>query len=205
MKQTIIFDFDGTIADSMWVVIAIYEEMFGVKVTEAQIAETRDYPLSKVIKNLGIPVWKVPRLLTTGRKMMRTRMDEVQPFPHMAELFEQLNAAGYELQIMSSNSRPLVRHFLQEHDMLHYFTNIQGGVGLFGKAPALRKIMKQNGLRRSDVLYVGDEGRDIEGAKKAGVPIISVGWGYNSPKLLKSMHPDFYVDEPLQILKVVGT
>ena len=203
MKRTIIFDFDGTIADSMWVVISIYEEMFGVKVTEAQITETRDYPLSKVIKNLGIPLLKIPRLLTRGRKIMRTRIDEVHPFPGIAELLQQLHADGYDLQIMSSNSKPIVRQFLKQHGLLEYFSDIEGNVGLFGKAPVLRRIMKHHNLTPADVLYVGDEGRDIDGAKKAHVPIISVGWGYNSPKLLKSMHPDFFVEEPLQIIDVV--
>ncbi|TAH34273.1 HAD family hydrolase [Candidatus Saccharibacteria bacterium] len=203
MKQCVIFDFDGTIADSMWLVIAIYEEMFGAKVTEKQIQETRNLPLSKVLKQLGIPLWKVPRLLTSGRKIMRTRIEEVKPFPGMDEVFAQLKAEGYNLQIMSSNSRPLVRQFLKQHDLLQYFSDVEGGVGLFGKAPVLRKIMKHLGLTRAQVVYVGDEGRDIEGAKKARVPIISVGWGYNTPELLKSMRPDYYVDSPPQLVEVV--
>jgi HAD superfamily hydrolase (TIGR01549 family) len=202
-KGAVIFDFDGTIADSLWVVVSIYEEMFGVSVPPEQVEEARDHPLSQVIKNLGIPLWKVPRLLTMGRRIMRARASEVQPFPGMKEVFEQLQQAGFSLQVMSSNSKATVQHFLEQYDLLQYFTHIQGSVGLFSKAMVLKKLMKQFGLTRDEILYVGDEGRDIDGAKKAHVPIISVGWGYNSPKLLQSMRPDYFVAEPAQILEAV--
>lgn len=199
----VIFDFDGTIADSMWVVIEIYEQMFAVKVTTEQVEYIRSLPAAKVIKELGIPLWKAPKLLTKGKKIMRSRLGEVKPFTGMDALFAQLVASGHTLRIMSSNSEVNVRAFLREHDLLEYFSSIQGGVGLFVKAPALRKIIKQHHLVRGDVFYVGDEARDIDGARKAHVPIISVGWGYNSPTLLKLLKPDYYVDKPLEILKII--
>ncbi len=203
MKQCVIFDFDGTIADSMWLVISIYEDMFGVAVTPEQIDETRNLPLSKVIKQLGIPLWKIPRLLTKGRKIMRTRIDEVQPFPGIDKALADLKAGGYELQIMSSNSQPLVRQFLKQHGLLQYFTDIEGNVGLFGKAPVLRRIMKHHNLTRSQVIYVGDEVRDIEGAKKARVPIVSVGWGYNTPESLRATHPTYYAEGPAKLVEIL--
>lgn len=202
--STIIFDFDGTIADSLWVVIGIYEQMFNVKVSSEQVEEARDHPLSKVIKSLGIPLWKVPQLLTTGRRIMRSRAVEVQPFSGMAEVCKSLQKAGHSLQIVSSNSKPIVQKFLRQHDMQQYFSHIQGNVGLFGKAPVLRKLIKQFKLDRSEVIYIGDESRDIEGAQKARVPIIAVGWGYNSPKLLRAMRPDYFVNNPSQIIDVVS-
>ncbi|MGB4759236.1 MAG: HAD hydrolase-like protein [Candidatus Saccharimonadales bacterium] len=200
----VVFDFDGTIADSMWVVIEIYEQMFAVKVTAEQIEYIRGLPAVKVIKELGVPLWKAPKLLTKGKKIMRSRLGEVKPFVGMDELFAQLVASGHTLRIMSSNSEANVRTFLREHGLLEYFSSIQGSVGLFVKAPALRKIIKQHHMARGDVFYVGDEARDIDGARKAHVPIISVGWGYNSPTLLKSLKPDYYVDKPLEILKIIG-
>lgn len=199
----VIFDFDGTIADSMWVVIEIYEQMFAVKVTTEQVEYIRSLPAAKVIKELGVPLWKAPKLLTKGKRIMRSRLGEVKPFTGMDTLFAQLVASGHTLRIMSSNSEVNVRAFLREHDLLEYFSSIQGGVGLFVKAPALRKIIKQHHIARGDVFYVGDEARDIDGARKAHVPIISVGWGYNSPTLLKLLKPDYYVDKPLEILKII--
>lgn len=204
MAKHIIFDFDGTIADSMWVVIEIYEQMFGVTVTPQQVEHIRGLTAAKAIKELGVPLWKAPRLLTKGKKIMRSRLSEVKPFPDMDTLLAGLKDSGHELRIMSSNSEGNVRAFLKAHGLAEYFSSVQGSVGLFGKAPVLRKIMKQHHIARSEVYYVGDEGRDIDGAKKAHVPIISVGWGYNSPTLLKSLHPDHYVDKPLQILDIVN-
>ncbi len=202
MKR-LIFDFDGTIADSMWVIISIYEQMLHAKVTPEQVDHIRGLTAAQAIKELKVPLWKAPRLLTQGKKIMTSRLSEIKPCHGVPELLQQLHSKGYELRIMSSNSTQNVRTFLDQHNLKQYFTSVEGGVGLFVKAPALRKIIKQNHLPKNEVLYVGDEARDIEGAKKAHVPIISVGWGYNSPDLLRSLQPDYFVEDPAEIVNVV--
>lgn len=130
----IVFDFDGTIADSMWVVLEIYEQIFGATLSPQQVEHIRGLTATKVIKELGIPMWKGPKLLTKGTKIMRSRLNEVAPFAGTEELLKKLTEAGHELRIMTSNSEGNVRVFLKEHGLLDYFSGIQGGVGLFGKA-----------------------------------------------------------------------
>lgn len=203
MKPTIIFDFDGTIADSMWVIISIYEELFETTVTPEQIEHIRGLSAIQVIKELNIPLWKTPKLLTQGRRIMMNRLSEIEPCKGMPELLASLHERGYELRIMSSNSKKNVDAFLRHHGLKVFFTSVDGGVGLFVKAPALKKIIRQNAIDIHNVYYVGDEARDIDGAKKAHVPIISVGWGYNSPTLLRSLEPDHFVEKPSEILKIV--
>jgi phosphoglycolate phosphatase len=202
--STIIFDFDGTIADSMWVILAIAEELLGITVPAAEVEQIRDQSAMQVIKQYKVPLWKAPRLLTQGKRMMRERLHEVKVFDGMVPLLETLQAEGHTMRIMSSNSQRNVQAFLDEHNLTSYFASIDGSVGLFVKAPALRKIIRHYEIDKDNVYYVGDEARDIEGAKKAGVPIVAVGWGYNSPRLLKSMQPDFFAAKPADIAKVIG-
>ena len=204
MKPTIIFDFDGTIADSMWVIISIYESLLQTKVTSEQLEHVRNMSAMQVVKELKIPLWKVPKLITSGKKVMTAHMPEIQPCKGMPELLATLQKAGYDLRIMSSNSDENVHTFLAHYNLEGYFKSVDGSIGLFVKAPALRKIIKQYAIPHDQVFYIGDEARDIEGAKKAGVPIISVGWGYNSPVLLKSLQPDYFVQKPAEITAIVG-
>ena len=203
MKPAIIFDFDGTIADSMWVILSIGEKLLGITVSSEQVEEIRGLSAGQIIKHFHIPLYKVPRLLTSGRRMMRSRLHEVKVFDGMTPLVKGLFDEGYELHIMSSNSAQNVREFLQEHGLLDYFQSINGSVGLLVKAPALKKLMRKHDLSKGHVVYIGDEARDIEGAKKAHIPIISVGWGYNSPELLRKLKPDFFVTKPAEIATAI--
>ena len=51
-------------------------------------------------------------------------------------------------------------------------------------------------------IYVGDETRDVEAARKAGVQIIAVGWGLNSRASLLLQNPDFIVDSPEELTQL---
>ena len=62
--------------------------------------------------------------------------------------------------------------------------------------------MVKQALHPSNVLYVGDEVRDIEAAKKAGIRIAAVTWGYNSKKALEAYKPDYLVTKPEELLQI---
>jgi phosphoglycolate phosphatase-like HAD superfamily hydrolase len=52
-------------------------------------------------------------------------------------------------------------------------------------------IRDSHKLDPSKVFYIGDETRDIEAAKKAGIKSIAVTWGYNTKAILDNSNPDF--------------
>ncbi|PSB03825.1 HAD family hydrolase, partial [Merismopedia glauca] len=53
------------------------------------------------------------------------------------------------------------------------------------------------------VIYVGDETRDIEAARKSKIKAIAVCWGFNFREILAKYKPDFLIDRPSQLLEVV--
>lgn len=202
--HTLLFDFDGTIADSFGVVVDIFYELTGhEQVDQDEVKRLRQLPLLKVVRALHISPLQVPGLVMRGRKMMHDRLDEIPVFKGVPEMLQELQNSGHQMYMMSSNSQQNVRRFLRTHDLDQYFSGVYGGVGLFGKANALRHIMRQNGLKPEDCSYVGDEARDVEGAKKAGVQSIAVGWGYNDAQLLSSHEPDALVMRPAEILTIM--
>ena len=75
---------------------------------------------------------------------------------------------------------------------------------IFGKAGALKMLIRRHRVAKSDVWMVGDELRDIEAAKKAGINCIAVTWGLQHPDTLKAAHPTYVVDSPGQILNCVN-
>ena len=87
-------------------------------------------------------------------------------FTGLESVFEQLHTANIKICIMSSNDRLVIESFLDQHQCQDYFDAIVGGVSLFKKAGELKKIKKQYSIDHNDIVYVGDETRDIIAAKK---------------------------------------
>src|SRR6266545_4959620 len=103
--KALIFDFDGTLADSFELVMEIAYELTGIKPpSDEEVARLRKLPLLKAARALRIPIRHAPRLLLRGRQMMLERIQEVHPFPGIPEVLQTLHARGYHLLVISSNS-----------------------------------------------------------------------------------------------------
>lgn len=202
-KGTIIFDFDGTIADSFEVVLDIFYDLTGKeRFTDEQIAAYRKLTLKKISKEVGVSFSQIPLLLVKGRTIMVHRMPEVKVIPGMKDALKSLHDVGWQLMVISSNSKQNVEDYLRTHDMDQYFDRVYGGVGLFGKTMALRKVIKQNKVDRQNCFYVGDEIRDMQAAHKARVGAVAVTWGYNDVSILKAEKPHAIAETPAQLVDI---
>lgn len=200
----IIFDFDGTLADSLPLVIDIAQDMLGITINKADIEQYRNLTALQVLKIAKIPLWRLPSLLVKGRAIMAKRTDEIQIFEGLDVIIKDLATEDRKLYVLSSNGAGIITRFLIDNGIRSYFSAVYGNVGLFSKAQAIKKVMKREGFNVEDTIYVGDEVRDIEAAKKVGLPIISVTWGYNGKKILKQYKPDYLVDTPAKIDEIVN-
>ncbi len=205
--KTVIFDFDGTIADSLGLVVEIYRQLTNDtrKLTPAEYEALRRLPAQKVARSIGVSLWRIPFLVRKGRKIMHSRLNEVKVFEGLPEALEKLKEQGYTLRIVTSNSEENVQKFLDDHQLSEYFSDIVGDVGLFNKAKVLRKIIKGDALDASQSYYVGDEARDIVASKKAGLRIISVAWGYNHEDLLRDLQPYAIARTPHELVNIITT
>ncbi|MGL5794649.1 MAG: HAD hydrolase-like protein, partial [Waterburya sp.] len=66
------------------------------------------------------------------------------------------------------------------------------------------QLIKDNQLNNSDVIYVGDETRDIRSARKSNVGIVAVGWGFNSAEILQEYQPDYLIYQPQELLDAIN-
>lgn len=200
----IIFDFDGTVADTLPHILAIGQQILGVHIAEDQVEQLRNTPTKKIIKQYKIPIYKIPSLLVQGRRMFTKHIQDIKPVPGLIPVIKQLHKDGYRLQIISSNSVPNIKKFLDHHNLHQYFEQVHGSVGLFSKPKAIRRVIKSLGIKKSECVYVGDEVRDIEAAHKVGIKIISVTTGLNGEKILRKTKPDFLARKPEEILSAVA-
>lgn len=203
--KTIVFDFDGTIADSFDFVLDFLVEESGKPPIEdpKKRAVYRSFSMLAIARQLGISWWRLPRLLFTGRQVMAMRMPTIKPIHGMLEVVEELHKAGFKLMVVSTNSERTIRIFLKQYDIEDYFGRVIGGVGVFGKAPALRRLLRSENLNASDVMYVGDEVRDVEASTAVKIPVIAVSWGFSSEPFLRKAKPYVVVATPGDLIAVI--
>ncbi|HLF17524.1 MAG TPA: HAD-IA family hydrolase [Candidatus Omnitrophota bacterium] len=202
-KRTLIFDFDGTIADTHLFIIDIYNSFsddFGYKRIDVRKLERyKDKNAQQIIRHLKIPIFKIPSLITKAKMLYHQDIHKIKPFDGLKEVLEKLKAAGHTLGILSSNSRPNIMKFLDNHH-LQVFDFIQSTSSVLGKNSAIKKLAERMNINLNDILYIGDEVRDIEAAKKLGIKVAAVTWGYNSLRALKARKPDFLIHHPKELL-----
>ena len=111
-----------------------------------------------------------------------------------------LKNTGFNLGILSSNSKINVCKFLENNNLDNIFDFIYSSRHLFGKDKTLLRLLKKRNIPKKNAVYVGDETRDIEAAKKAGISIVSVSWGFNSRKTLEALQPDQIAGSPGELI-----
>lgn len=201
MRKTIIFDFDGTIADTFPVVEGIAHEIAGRNGIEVTTEEARAIGLQQVLKKSKFPAYRIPQLLIEVKQRLGLKIrDEVNPFEDMGRVLHRL-AENYDLGIVSSNSESNIKIFLEKHHFLGLFRYIHSDSSLFGKHTVLQRFCRKYNVKSESIIYIGDEDRDIQAAKKLKIRVIAVTWGYNDKALLAKEKPDCLAEKPEEILE----
>ena len=200
-----LFDFDGTVADSLRIAHSILNELaveFRFRsLPPEELDHVRTLGTRDFIRHMGISGWRVPRISKRGLSLFQERIADVQPIAGMPEVLEELHGRGHRIGILTSNSETNVLAFIARH-RLPYFHFVRTSSKLFGKSREMSRILKAEGLLPERVLYVGDETRDIEAAKEAGLRMAAVDWGYNASSALASLAPEYLLTHPGELLRI---
>ena len=199
----IIFDFDGTLADSIGLgfdLVNSHAERLGY----TQVPRERGMELSalEIMKEAHISFFKLPRLVFYFKKLFAENSDKIKMIDGAGQLLAQLKAEGHKLGILTTNSADCVSDFLKKNNLEDYFTYIKTDVAMFGKIKALKKAKKQ---LKADFIYVGDELRDVEACKFLGIPIVSVPFGFNSARVLEKKNPGLVAADYDEAYKLISS
>jgi len=202
----IIFDFDGTLADSTavfasaWNTLAQKYKFKGIELKE--IDTLKKLSISERSKLFDFPMYKLPMILPQFYKLYRQSLNDVHLFEGMKELLIEIDKRGYKILIISSNSKENILEFLKMNG-IHCVTDVLCSNRIFGKDKVMKKFLKEANVDSSNVVYIGDEQRDIVACKKAGIPIIWVEWGYDAKEVVQNDEPEYSVSTPQEILEII--
>lgn len=198
---TIIFDMDGTLADSFDYVADFLAGVRGVPLAAPDKKKLRYLSMISMARRMGFHWWDAPWLFWQGRRRMHRAIKELKSFKGIRGLIRQLHKDGHSLHVLSTNSPRNVNRFLHEQNIARYFGAVYGGVGIFNKAPGLKKLLRHQKIRADQAIYVGDETKDVRAAKSVGMPVIAVSWGFAGRDQLAALAPDALADTPQELDK----
>jgi len=216
MKSLLIFDLDGTLLD-----------------TVADLAASTNYALSLCgfpTHNAGAYKFFVgnginklfERALPEGEKtpenIFQVRQhfleyygvhnsDLTTPYPGISDLLFRLQNAGVKLAVASNKYQKGTRQLI-----LHFFPEINF-VAVFGQredVPAkpdptiVFDILTVAKVEKDKVLYIGDSGVDMQTAQNSGVESVAVTWGFRPRSEMEMFSPNYIVDNPSEILRILA-
>lgn len=202
--KAILFDFDGTLADTAPKVIQIGNRIagrYGIKgqLTEEVFRECQGMQPRQALKHLGIPMYVFPFFARGIKKELIREILQVKPFEGMSQILSELYHTGIPLGILTSNTEHIVGKFLLKHGWNDFFQFIEPVGGISGKGRVMRKILRKEGWEGATTAYIGDEVRDIIAAHKNAVISISVTWGLNNRQILSEHAPRHLVESPAEL------
>jgi phosphoglycolate phosphatase len=197
MYRLVMFDSDGTLADTLPWMRSVFNELAAEhgfrQLAPDEQERYRDLHGQELFRALNLPVWKVPQVVAGMRRRMADYPGDLRVFPGIDDALATLRDAGMQLAVVSSNSLANVQRVLGPENSKR-IAHFACGVSMFGKAAKLRSVLRAAGMRGPEAIYVGDEIRDGEAARKAGVHFGAVGWGQHSASALRSLKPEQFFE-----------
>lgn len=204
--KTVIFDFDGTLADTLSLAFDCVKKLsdeFGYKINYEDLHKLRGKSAREIIKQtLGLKFYHLPLYVAKIRKLMKNNIADVKLFDGIKEVLEDITA-HYRFGVITSNSREIVEQVVRKSS-INVLDFIFSGTSIFGKDKVIKNLLKKYDLKKDEIVYVGDEIRDIVACRKIGVKIIAVSWGFNLKDSLAKENPDYLIEEPKELVKVLS-
>lgn len=209
MYRHILFDLDGTLTDPG----------MGIKnsIRYALSKQNRPIPEDTVLNAfIGPPLietfmkycnvnrTEAESLLADYREYFKEKgMFENKVYPAIPKTLEELKAVGARLYVATSKPEPFAKRILEHFDLARHFDFIGGSTlneTRTKKDEVIRYVLKENHLSPEECLMVGDRYYDIEGARKCGLKVAAVLFGYGDRQEL--ITADHLIAAPLELLKL---
>lgn len=190
--RLVIFDFDGTLADSFpWfsrVINDVADRYRFKRVSPHEVETLRTMDARQLMRYLGVPAWKMPFIAHHMRARKSRELDQTRLFDGVDRMLRRLSDSDIALALVSSNSEANVRAILgaENVSLIRYY---ECGASLLGKSSRFRRVLRRSGTQAREAICIGDEIRDLEAAQREGIDFGAVTWGYAAPGALLAHAP----------------
>lgn len=209
-KRLVIWDFDGTLADTLRIALHVFNDLAEDRgfLPIDDPDSVRDMSMSEFLAAHKVRMHQIPAAFAELLRRIHQRRRTIRMNDGIAAAVSKLHNSGIEQAVVSSNNAATISGCLKQAKIEQCFRSIHGTSRLFGKSKTLQRVAAKYGRTPQQVLYVGDEIRDIEAARAAGTACAAATWGLNSEAALRSAQPNYIVHSPSDVadlLKATAT
>ncbi|QDU37718.1 Phosphoglycolate phosphatase [Maioricimonas rarisocia] len=199
--RMLLWDFDGTLADTLPGAVAVFNRLADrhglTPITDP--AAIRDMSTREFLAAHRVPIHRLPFLMAEFLSLQKSLLAGVRLHDGIPAALDQIRDLGCRLGVVSSNAEDNIRLCLDANGVTDRFEFIHGYSRLMGKERALRRAADRAGLSIGEILYVGDEVRDIDAAGSIGMDIAAVTWGFNSAATLRTAAPTYVIEHASEL------
>ena len=193
--KTIIFDLDGTIADTLPLCIAAFkksvEPLLNSTLSDDEIIATFGPSEEGTIRKL-VPLQEAAGVAAYLKNYEELHYTCPVPFDGIKDLLEALKTAGVKLGMVTGKGQHSTVISLKQFELAQYFEVMETGSSEGpNKVAGIRNILKRLNSNISESLYVGDAPSDIKYCKEVGIPIAAAAWASTTNgSELEKLNPD---------------
>ena len=209
MYKNLIFDFDGTIADSKECSIVATQKSFKERGLEEPTINLIEYymgiPIEKsfsLMSSVDLDDHQLEALIKTFRQNYKeVESSYLKLYKHMTEQLQSLSKDKQLFVVSSKKTDVLIRN-LEILDIDHLFTEVIGSdkVNHYKPSPdGINYILNKYQLENEETIYIGDAIFDMQMANSAKVASCAVTWGTHSIEELKSENPTYIIHEVTEL------
>ena len=211
MKKLAIFDFDGTLFNTVDDVIinfnvALKANGFPTLTREEYIERLGgniDEIVSLILNDRNTPenIELIKR--EYGKLYADSKKENSKPFPDVLDLLMDLERKDVLIAINSNRTTPSIKQFVEKYLPDIDFLEIEGHNLDYPSKPSpfgVNRIIEMAGVSLDEAIYIGDSKTDIKTAQNAGIDCVIVKWGYGNQKDYENEYIMGAVDSICEIL-----
>lgn len=204
--SAVLFDFDGTIAQTLHLLLYLPEELLNLtalkEITHAEIEYLKRHGLRKFIGLLKISPLRLPKMITELQHLFAHHIHNIPLVEGITDVLQTLHQKPAQIGIITSNTKENVESYLEFHqlDMISF---VYADRSIFGKHRVISRALKEQQIDPAQTIYVGDEVRDVEAAKKSGIRSVAVSWGFSHRENLEKAQPNWLFDKPAELMTLI--
>ncbi len=210
--QAVVFDLDGTLANTFSTVLRIFNRvMLDRTGRHWRLDELLPYfgPPESVMFQRMFPAAEVHEpMIEDYFRLSREDGHEIKPFDGISELVSDLKSSSIKLGVFSAANTEAARIRVGHAGLLDYFDEVLGGDSVANSKPhpdGLLHLMDKFSVEPSATIYIGDMVADVETGRAAGATTVAVTWGADSPKRLAAANPDHLIDDPRLLKSIIAS
>ena len=208
----LLFDLDGTLADSIALLLASFQHTFRahgrtVPPDEEWIAGIGT-PLVTQMRHFVPTEEEAQRMILTYREFQRTHHDEMlHEFEGVGDTLALLKSRGHATALVTSKGNDLAHRALAWLDLTRHIDVVVGMESTERHKPdpdPVLHALDELGATPSEALFLGDSPHDIEAGNAAGVTSVAALWGPFSRTVLERAAPTYLLEHIRELPALVG-